>query len=237
MAKKSVGRRRGSSLRNGQAINVYPTPKRSPSPIQPSKDVKEETLTISNDSLSCSCSESYVKTLLVKDKITMVKESIIDDFSLLLFKNSEDLQAFQDEVKAVKAKEEAEEKRRRYEENVRLGLIKKKGRKSKAQLEKERELERRRLRREKKEQRRRDRKERREREGCEGTSIDSEERRLRKERKRERKERRERVLRERELTGGDEKMDKKERKRKLRESNTIKKSPRQSVSFFITSEY
>lgn len=140
-------------------------------------------------------------------------------------------QVFQDELKAVKAKEEAEEKRRRYEENVRLGLIKKKGRKSKAQLEKERKLERRRLRREKKEQRRRDRRERREREAREGTSIDSEERRLRKERKRERKEQREREMRERELTG-DEKLDKKERKRKLKDPNAVKKPPRQPVSFF-----
>ncbi|KAM3722907.1 Reticulocyte-binding protein [Dirofilaria immitis] len=216
--RKSVGRRRGSSLRNGQAINVDPnlTPKRSPSPMQPSKD----------DSLSCSCSQSYIKTLSIKDKIMMMKESIVDDFSLLIFKNLNDLQAFQDEVKAVKAKEEAEEKRRRYEENVRLGLIKKKGRKSKAQLEKERKLERRRLRHEKKEQRRRERRERREREGREGTSIDSEERRLRKERKRERKERREREMRERELAG-DEKLDKKERKRKLKDSSITKKPSRQ----------
>uniref|UniRef100_A0A1I7VBU1 RNA-binding protein 25 n=1 Tax=Loa loa TaxID=7209 RepID=A0A1I7VBU1_LOALO len=159
----------------------------------------------------------------------IVKESIIDDFSLLMFKNLDDLQ---DELKAVKAKEEAEEKRRRYEENVRLGLIKKKGRKSKAQLEKERKLERRRLRREKKEQRRRDRRERREREAREGTSIDSEEQRLRKERKRERKERREREMRERELAG-DEKLDKKERKRKLKDPNAARKTSRQSVSFLI----
>ncbi|VDK86011.1 unnamed protein product [Litomosoides sigmodontis] len=180
------------------------------------------------DSLSCSCSQSYIKTLVVQDKIAVLKESIIDDFSLLMFKNLDDLQVFQDELKAIKAKEEAEEKRRRYEENVRLGLIKKKGRKSKAQLEKERKLERRRLRREKKEQRRRDRRERREREGREGTSIDSEERRLRKERKRERKERREREMRERELIG-DDKLEKKERKRKLREPNAAKKPPRQPV--------
>lgn len=139
-------------------------------------------------------------------------------------------------MKAVKAKEEAEEKRRRYEENVRLGLIKKKGRKSKAQLEKERKLERRRLRREKKEQRRRDRRERREREAREGTSVDSEERRLRKERKRERKERREREMRERELIG-DDKLEKKERKRKLRDPNAVKKPPRQPVSYFRIFEY
>ncbi|CAG9538653.1 unnamed protein product [Cercopithifilaria johnstoni] len=181
---------------------------------------------LAKDSLSCSCSQSYVKTFMVKDKITMLKESIIDDFSLLMFKNLDDLQVFQDEVKAIKAKEEAEEKRRRYEENVRLGLIKKKGRKSKAQLEKERKLERRRLRREKKEQRRRDRRERREREAREGTSADSEERRLRKERRRERKERREREMRERELTG-DEKLEKKERKRKLKDPNAAKKLSRQ----------
>uniref|UniRef100_A0A915Q131 Uncharacterized protein n=1 Tax=Setaria digitata TaxID=48799 RepID=A0A915Q131_9BILA len=160
----------------------------------------------------------------------MLKESIIDDFSLLMFKNLDDLQAFQNELKVAKAKEEAEEKRRRYEENVRLGLIKKKGRKSKAQLEKERKLERRRLRREKKEQRRRERRERREREAREGTSIDSEERRLRKERKRERKERREREMRERE-SGGDEKLEKKERRRKLKDPNAIKKPSRQSVGF------
>ncbi|VBB33410.1 unnamed protein product [Acanthocheilonema viteae] len=169
------------------------------------------------DSLSCSCSQSYVKTYMVKDKIAVLKESIIDDFSLLMFKSLDDLQ---DELKAVKAKEEAEEKRRRYEENVRLGLIKKKGRKSKAQLEKERKLERRRLRREKKEQRRRDRRERREREAREGTSVDSEERRLRRERKRERKERREREL------IGDDKLEKKERKRKLKDPNAAKKPAR-----------
>ncbi|VDM23293.1 unnamed protein product [Wuchereria bancrofti] len=186
------------------------------------------------DWLSCSCSQTYVKTLLVKEKITLLKESIIDDFSLLMFKNLNDLQVFQDELKAIKAKEEAEEKRRRYEENVRLGLIKKKGRKSKAQLEKERKLERRRLRREKKEQRRRDRRERREREVREGTSIDSEERRLRKERKRERKERREREMRERELIG-DEKLEKKERKRKLKDSNATKKSSRQSLKCVMLS--
>ncbi|EFO13886.1 hypothetical protein LOAG_14641 [Loa loa] len=45
--KKSVGRRRGSSLRNGQAINVEPAPKRSLSPMQTAKDVKDEASTIS----------------------------------------------------------------------------------------------------------------------------------------------------------------------------------------------
>ncbi|VDN32207.1 unnamed protein product [Gongylonema pulchrum] len=181
-----------------------------------------------NDSLSCSCSESYVNTLVVKEKVTVLKESIIDDFSLLMFRNADDLQAFQKELNALKAKEEAEQKRRRYEENLRLGLIKKKGRKSKAQLEQERKLERRRLRREKKEQRRRERKERREREVREGTSVDSEERRLRKERKRERKERREREMRERELAG-ETHPEKKERKRKVKDSNSPKK-PRQPVT-------
>ncbi|VDN03989.1 unnamed protein product [Thelazia callipaeda] len=176
------------------------------------------------DAVSCSCSQSYVKTLLAKDKIKLVKESIIDDFSLLMFRDLGDLQVtFEDELRAVKAKEEAEEKRRKYEQNVRLGLIKKKGRKSKAQLEKERKLERRRLRREKKEQRRQERKEKREREAREGTSMDSEERRIRRERRRERKERREREA------DGDEK---KERKRKLKDNNGLKKSLRQQDNLY-----
>ncbi|VDN85822.1 unnamed protein product [Brugia pahangi] len=48
LTEKSVGRRRGSSLRNGQTINVDSITKQSLSLIQPTKNVKEGTSTISN---------------------------------------------------------------------------------------------------------------------------------------------------------------------------------------------
>ncbi|KHN75742.1 hypothetical protein Tcan_16223 [Toxocara canis] len=146
-------------------------------------------------------------------------------------------QAFQAEVDAAKAKEEAEQRKRQYEENVRLGLVKKKGRKSKAQIEKEKKEERRRLRREKKEQRRKERREHREKEGASLEPKERKSRKERRERKREKKERKEKERKEREKLAAEKKesvsIEKKERKpRKPRDPNAPKR-PRQPVGELI----
>uniref|UniRef100_A0A0M3HRA9 Vicilin-like seed storage protein At2g18540 n=1 Tax=Ascaris lumbricoides TaxID=6252 RepID=A0A0M3HRA9_ASCLU len=144
--------------------------------------------------------------------------------------------AFQAELDAAKAKEEAEQRKRQYEENVRLGLVKKKGRKSKAQIEKEKKEERRRLRREKKEQRRREKREHREKEGVTVEPKERKSRKERRERKREKKERKENERKEREKLAAEKKEvvgEKKERKpRKPRDPNAPRK-PRQPVGPFI----
>lgn len=236
--RKGPGRRRGCAIRNGQ-LNNYETRRTSSSPAESPEKDKEVSSNTSRSSLlrthseltPCSCSSAYISAVFANapDRIPPMKEIVIDDFALALFKDAEDLYAFQAEIDAAKAKEEAEQRRRQYEENVRLGLVKKKGRKSKAQLEKERKDERRRLKRERKEQRRKERRERREREGI---IVDPKEKKLRKERRerrrREKRERREREKKERERLEGDKKDgEKKEKKpRKPRDPNAPKK-PRQ----------
>ena len=145
------------------------------------------------------------------------------------------VQVLQAEIDEAKAKEDALERKRQYEENVRLGIMKKKGRKSKAQLEKERREEKRRLRRERKAEKARRRKERRERESL----LDPAERKMRKEKRRRKREEKERKRREREErkkleASGAVAEDGTERKKikKLKDPNVIKKT-RQPVSLFI----
>ena len=142
-------------------------------------------------------------------------------------------QMFQSEIDEAKAKEDALERKRQYEENVRLGLMKKKGRKSKAQLEKERKEEKRRRKRERKAERRRRRKERCEREGV---TMDPVERKLRKERRekrrRERKERRRREREERERMDSAGPSAERKKIRRPKDPNAIRK-PRQPVRCFV----
>uniref|UniRef100_A0A1I7YT43 INCENP_ARK-bind domain-containing protein n=1 Tax=Steinernema glaseri TaxID=37863 RepID=A0A1I7YT43_9BILA len=93
-------------------------------------------------------------------------EVIIDDFSLITFSSEEDLKIFKKLAEARAREREELAKKQQYLEDVRLGKVKKKGRKSKAQLEKEKKeekrrkkLERKKARKERREQRRRERRE------------------------------------------------------------------------------
>uniref|UniRef100_A0A915D3V6 Uncharacterized protein n=1 Tax=Ditylenchus dipsaci TaxID=166011 RepID=A0A915D3V6_9BILA len=68
----------------------------------------------------------------------LVKEIVIDEFSLLLFASLEDYNLLKMHEEEEKEREDNEQKRKINEENLRLGKVKKKGRKSKVDLEKER---------------------------------------------------------------------------------------------------
>ncbi|KAK0417260.1 hypothetical protein QR680_012912 [Steinernema hermaphroditum] len=101
-----------------------------------------------------------------EDASVFADEIVIDDFSLITFSSEEDLKIFKRIAEARVKEREATAKRQQYLEDVRLGKVKKKGRKSKAQLEKEkkdekrrRKLERKKARKERREQRRRERRE------------------------------------------------------------------------------
>uniref|UniRef100_A0A0N5AWZ1 INCENP_ARK-bind domain-containing protein n=1 Tax=Syphacia muris TaxID=451379 RepID=A0A0N5AWZ1_9BILA len=238
------GRRRGSALRNGQINHDLSRATLVP---KVEEDIEKKSLqdgvstTPFNppEIVSCSCSSAYIAAAFPdsQDRLPELKETIIDGFSLFLFKTFEDLKMFQVQVNEAKAKEDALERKRQYEENVRLGIMKKKGRKSKAQIEKERREEKRRLKRERKAERARRRKERRERESL----LDPAERKLRKERRRRKREEKERRRREREERrkleaandGVEDTGDRKMKVKKLKESNAAKKARQVLINYYI----
>jgi hypothetical protein len=60
-----------------------------------------------------------------------LRELIIDEFSLIMFRTADDYQVIRTKETERKMKENAEAKKKQYHEDVRLGKIKKKGRKCK----------------------------------------------------------------------------------------------------------
>ncbi|MFH4978292.1 hypothetical protein AB6A40_005001 [Gnathostoma spinigerum] len=170
--RKGINRRRSAAVRNGQTGggnicgNDDESSQRNRTSVSPIKTAIEEFVSrdapnpepLDLDSAACVCSSAYIASLypeLDGDAVVPVKEAVIDQFSLLLFETAGDLQAFQSKVDAEKVKELTEHRKRHYEESLRLSLARKKGRKSKAELEKEKHAERRRMRKEMKEERRR----------------------------------------------------------------------------------
>lgn len=94
------------------------------------------------------------------DKLPFVEETILDEFSLMLFTCLSDAQVFEKELDAVRAREELEKKRIAAEKAVRIEKLKRKIRSKKRLVEKALRLQRKRLRGQKREKLRRERKSR-----------------------------------------------------------------------------
>lgn len=82
----------------------------------------------------------------ITNKLPFVEETILDEFSLLLFTCLPDAQVFEKELDALRAREEIEKKRLAAEKAVRIEKLKRKIRSKKRQIEKAARLHRKRLR-------------------------------------------------------------------------------------------
>ncbi|KAI1731829.1 reticulocyte binding-like protein 2b [Ditylenchus destructor] len=210
-------------------------PNSTVSNVTPKNEIKEVIpldpfVSIGKHSYLCPRAKQYVASRFPKlpqkrpsnENEDFVKEIIIDEFSLLLFSSLEDYNVLKAQEDDEKERLDAEEKQKQYEENLKSGKVKKKGRKSKLDLEKERKAlkkkerqERRELKRQKKERKRQPRREH--------ANLTAEER---VDRRRERKER------NKESTPKDTKVDKERRheeRRRLKQEKKLLKRPQQKT--------
>ncbi|WKY01656.1 hypothetical protein Q1695_015569 [Nippostrongylus brasiliensis] len=97
---------------------------------------------------------------ILTNKLPFVEETILDEFSLLLFTCLSDAQVFEKELEALRAREEIEKKRLASEKAARIEKLKRKIRCKKRSIEKAARLQRKRLRGQNREKQRRERKSR-----------------------------------------------------------------------------